>query len=687
MEVYSPTAESVPAIPGPTRVFFQNLSYRNKLFLAVVALVLLISGMLAFSVWVMILPYLQWQITDRGSQLAQRVAWEARAPLLNGDTVRLTELVFDEKYHEKFVAFIIVLGADHRVLAHTFLGPGAAALNRQANQAAALKLAAQLTPEETINVSREVTEGLNQVGVVLLGLKRSYISAFIRGLNIFNVALITGLTIVGLAFAFYLSRYITRPLASLTGLAERVSQGDLEAARHLRRGPQCWTIMGCSKPDCPAYGATHLRCWFIENTKCGPRGSGRCSDPFPLKLNACRECRVYRLLAGDETDKLLDAFGHMTHNLSGSQNALRLSEMKYRDLFDQSPVAIFVLAQDTLAILDANKWALGQYGLTLDEFQDQTFLNLVEPDQAARVAASLSALDAESGPVLLDQLRQRKKNGEWFYSTVLASHFTATDPGTLIVTSSDITAMVEAQSQTIQAAKLATLGEMSTGVAHELNQPLNAIRVGSDYLGLLASRGEAPGPAELAEVNEVIREQVERAAGIIRHLREFGRQSKVDKQLVDVNQPIRGVFALVGQQTLLRGLRVELDLAGGLPPIWADANRLEQVFMNLVLNARDALAEGAAAGDPRPGIIRVTSGLTDGLVTVSVADNGPGVPEHHREKLFQPFFTTKPVGKGTGLGLSISYGIVREHGGAISLVSPPEGGAVFRLTFPPAEES
>ncbi|RJX33376.1 MAG: hypothetical protein C4525_09280 [Desulfarculus sp.] len=108
--------------------------------------------------------------------------------------------------------------------------------------------------------------------------------------------------------------------------------------------------------------------------------------------------------------------------------------------------------------------------------------------------------------------------------------------------------------------------------------------------------------------------------------------------------------------------------------------------MNLVLNARDALTD-MMERDPkgRKGVISVSSCLEKGLVTVRVQDNGPGIPEHARQKVFQPFFTTKPVGKGTGLGLSISYGIVREYGGSISLDCPAEGGAVFNITFPPAK--
>ncbi len=670
---------------GEPMLFFRNLSYRSKLFLAVVALVMLISAMLAFSAWAMVSPYLEGQIKERGAQLAQRLAWRTRTYILNRDSEHLAEIIFDEKYHEKFLSYILVMSDDGKVLAHTFLGPAASHLLQQHTPEEVLAHIASLSPEQTITLRQEVSEGLNRVGLIMLGIKKSHINRVINRLYIFNAVFIACLTAVGLVMAFYLSNYITRPILSLTSMADRVSQGDFSAAvKAASPTPHCWDLQGCEKLECPAHGLPHLRCWLIDGTKCGSGSDLACSDPFPYKLRRCRGCKVYRWLAGDETRRLYDAFAHMTHSLHRSQSELKVSEMKYRDLFDHSPLAIFVLDRRSMEILDANAWAQDQYGYSLEHLRGMRFMDLLEPEQVERVAEVIGGRNGGGRLRMIDKLRQRRANGELFYATLLASLPRDSEPGTLIVTCSDVTLIVEAESKTIQAAKMATLGEMSAGVAHELNQPLNAIRVGSDYLHLMVERGEVPRPAELAEVDEVIREQVERAAAIIRHLRDFGRQSKVETDKVDINRPIQGVFSLVGQQLRLRGLEVILDLAEDLPPVWGDPIRLEQVFMNLVVNARDALLERPeAAPGGEAGVISVTSRLENGLVMVRVRDNGPGIEEGARQKVFQPFFTTKPVGKGTGLGLSISYSIVREHRGQISLRCPPEGGTVFTLTFPP----
>ncbi len=156
---------------------------------------------------------------------------------------------------------------------------------------------------------------------------------------------------------------------------------------------------------------------------------------------------------------------------------------------------------------------------------------------------------------------------------------------------------------------------------------------------------------------------------------------------MDINVPIQSVFTLLGTQLSARDIRCDLDLAENLPSIFGDANRLEQVFINLVLNARDAILGKesnlhAEEDKTKPKVIRIASFLDDQHVIVTVSDTGPGVPDALRLKIFEPFFTTKESGEGTGLGLSISYGIIKEHRGTIEVQTAQEGGALFRVTFP-----
>ncbi|MBW2618998.1 MAG: PAS domain-containing sensor histidine kinase, partial [Deltaproteobacteria bacterium] len=232
-----------------------------------------------------------------------------------------------------------------------------------------------------------------------------------------------------------------------------------------------------------------------------------------------------------------------------------------------------------------------------------------------------------------------------------------------------------------------TLGEMAAGVAHELNQPLTVIGTGAIFLLKRLKKDQTIAPDVALEVADEILAQVERASRIINHLREFGRKAEVARSKIDINQPIRGVFGLLGQQLKIRNITAETDLAPELPTIWADVNRLEQVFVNLVINARDAIEQRRAqAAGQFDGRIEVRSFVENGQVVVTVKDNGAGIASQDKDRILEPFFTTKEVGHGTGLGLSISYGIVADYKGSIEVDSQLDQGTTFRLAFPAAKE-
>jgi histidine kinase len=181
---------------------------------------------------------------------------------------------------------------------------------------------------------------------------------------------------------------------------------------------------------------------------------------------------------------------------------------------------------------------------------------------------------------------------------------------------------------------------------------------------------------------------VDRASRIINHMREFGRKSEVIKERVQVNDVLRRAVDFFRQQLKLRGIEIVEELDRELPLVLAETNRLEQVFINLLLNARDSIEErweGRNHLGPSKRITLRTS-LEEDVITVQITDTGTGVPEGIQDKIFEPFFTTKKIGKGTGLGLSISYGIVRDYDGTISVRSQEGEGATFIIQFPAARE-
>src|SRR3989441_2077641 len=231
------------------------------------------------------------------------------------------------------------------------------------------------------------------------------------------------------------------------------------------------------------------------------------------------------------------------------------------------------------------------------------------------------------------------------------------------------------QEQLVQAGKLATLGERTTGVAHELNNPLNNTGLfRGNAVDLIELGGTDKGPI-VRELRQAM-QPVRKATEIISHLRTFGRAAPVSREPIPLRQVIERALSLMQQQLRLREIEVTVDLGREEPVVIGNPIQLEQVFINLLTNARDAMADS-----PRKAI-RISSSVGPAMVEVAFADTGDGIPPGLERRIFDPFFTTKEVGKGTGLGLSITYGIINEHGGMISVVSPPGEGATFLIQLP-----
>jgi len=227
--------------------------------------------------------------------------------------------------------------------------------------------------------------------------------------------------------------------------------------------------------------------------------------------------------------------------------------------------------------------------------------------------------------------------------------------------------------QLLQAEKMAALGQTISGVAHELNNPLATIlswseRLAARNLDDTARRGI-----------EVILGESERAARIVRNLLTFARKRQSTRSMIDLNQVVRETLALRAYEHRLTNIDVVAALASGLPPVFADPHQIQQVLLNLVINAEQAMLSANGRGSL---VLRTWHEAERNGVVLQVSDDGPGVPPDVKNKIFDPFFTTKEVGKGTGLGLTVAYAIVQEHSGSIRVESPPAGGASFTVEFP-----
>ena len=239
------------------------------------------------------------------------------------------------------------------------------------------------------------------------------------------------------------------------------------------------------------------------------------------------------------------------------------------------------------------------------------------------------------------------------------------------------TELREKQEQLIQAGKLATLGELTTGVAHELNNPLNNIGLFVGHAIDLIELGTADTDPEiiLRELHNAM-QQVRKATEIISHLRTFGRAAPVSFESLDIRQVIERSISLMREQLRLRQIEIQMDFPDEAFFVFGNAIQLEQVFINLLTNARDALVNV-----PRK-VISISGRVEEMQVVLRFCDTGPGIPAGLEQRIFDPFFTTKEVGAGTGLGLSITYGIIKDHQGTITVENNPGEGARFLIHLP-----
>ena len=238
----------------------------------------------------------------------------------------------------------------------------------------------------------------------------------------------------------------------------------------------------------------------------------------------------------------------------------------------------------------------------------------------------------------------------------------------------DISEERRLREQLIHSERLSAIGQLVAGVAHEINNPLQGVLgftellLGSDVTG------------QVRRDIEHVRDDANRVAKIVRHLLAFARRSTLERAVADVNEVVRSTMSLRAFELRTAGIELKEELSPDVPVIVINREQIQQIVLNLLLNAEQALKTTG-----RRGTITMRSGVDGDLVFLDVSDSGPGVPLELAGRIFEPFFSTKGVGQGTGLGLSVSLGIAEAHGGALSLV-PQDGGACFRLTLPAAPQ-
>ena len=348
--------------------------------------------------------------------------------------------------------------------------------------------------------------------------------------------------------------------------------------------------------------------------------------------------------------------------------ALRDSEERYRLLADHAPDMIF--EHDAAGCLVyANPRALEALGYEPADSDSMTFRTLVHPDDREAFVRALRELTLHGSPTRLVH-RVRRKDGSYFWVASSGARYQSARGEVHVISQvRDLTEELSLQEQLRQSQKMDAIGRLAGGVAHDFNNLLTVI---GGYAGVIAA---SPTREAATSAAHEISEATERAAALTRQLLLLSRRQLAQSGVVDLNAAILGLEPIL-RRTLPERILLEIALEPELPAIEIDPSQLDQVLLNLALNARDAL--------PERGTLRIETrkGQSGRFVHLCVSDTGLGMDEETRARAFDPFFTTKPVGEGTGLGLSTTYGIVRQAGGSIAIESAPGCGTKVEISLP-----
>jgi PAS domain S-box-containing protein len=371
-------------------------------------------------------------------------------------------------------------------------------------------------------------------------------------------------------------------------------------------------------------------------------------------------------------DRVLVLARDMTDRIA-AEVALRASEEQYRAMFDAS-IDGLALWNASGEIVDTNPALLRMYGYSESEFSALPAGSRIGPCYHIDFLRAVA-----SGKSVHVEVSEVRRDGSALELEVHGIPMQYQGQPHVLTIARDITdkkrsaqELARQRDSLHQREKLAALGSLLAGVAHELNNPLSVVVARAV---LLEEQGDSATQAAATK----IRTAAERCARIVRTFLAMARQQHPERGPVAINDVVSEALDIAAYAIRTSSIEVTLDLSKQIPKILADADQLHQVLLNLIINAQQSLQE-----QPAPRRLHVTSCYDSfvGVVCITVADNGPGIPEHLRARIFEPYFTTKPMGTGTGVGLTVSLGIVEAHGGTLTVACPEEGGAAFTILLP-----
>jgi PAS domain S-box-containing protein len=362
--------------------------------------------------------------------------------------------------------------------------------------------------------------------------------------------------------------------------------------------------------------------------------------------------------------------------------SLERSEERYRLLFEQNPLPMWVYDADTLRFLAVNDAAVRHYGWTRHEFLGMRITDIRPQEDVERLLSSIAS--EGPGSPLPNHWRHRRKDGSVIDVEITAGRVTFEGQDAALVLAHDVTERRQLEERLLQGEKMEAIGRLAGGVAHDFN---NLITVISGYASILLARAEPSEREELAEIAHA----AEQASSLTRQLLAFSRRQVLRPRVLDLNEIVAGMEPML-HRIIGADISIGVRLAAELPAVEADHAEIERVILNLAANARDAMPTGgrltietANVELDEEYVSAHGEGTVGPNVLLAVSDTGHGMSEEVRERLFEPFFTTKRPGAGTGFGLATVFGVVKQSGGSIFVYSEEGRGTTFKIYLPAAD--
>ncbi|SMC17802.1 PAS domain S-box-containing protein [Desulfacinum hydrothermale DSM 13146] len=637
----------------------RRMRFRTKIYCSIIALLLLFGVSLAVVISRIATRSLLEENKKRGAVSALNLAARVTEPMLGRDFLTMKNLVDELTRSSPDVSYGFVLDRAGVPLVHTFQGGFPVALAHANEVADDESFRVRLLTDGSsrfYDIAAPVLVSGDRLGTVRIGMSREKVSATLN--ELLGAILLTTALGVGIAalVGTGLARTVTRRVALLRRSAEEIIKGNLDVATAPRPAHMCWELMDCDRSECPAHGDERRRCWYLAGTLCPLCVEGE----YAKKIESCRKCKVFQTNSGDELQDLAEYFDVMALALGDRMRALEAAEQRlgrqqqvFRTILEVTPD--IVCLQDRESRYQAVSKAFCRFfGKQEEEILGRTDFDLFHSQAARKNREEDLLVMQEARPLQMEKRVTGAQEQRWFHVVKTPVFDEQRNVIGVLCNERDITDFKELQERIAESQKLESIGQLAAGIAHEINTPLGIIL---GYVQLMLE--DFPEDSREHQDLRLMEKHCRVCRKIVADLLRFSRHTESIKEPLDLNEVLAQVLALVEHSFSLDRVLLERDFADSLPLVHGDREKLEQVFMNLLNNAYQAIGSN--------GRIRVTTDSGNGQVRVIIADDGPGIPPEIRGRIFDPFFTTKGIGQGTGLGLSVTFGIVKDHGGTIEV--------------------